>query len=820
MNRLLRDLRYAVRGLRHSPAFSLTAVFTLALGIGANTVIFGLFYGLFLRPLPYPQPQQLYRLYLTNGGIGHSGPNDRFPWSYPKYETLVDDLDGGFASVAGYADTDLTLTGGSAQRVAGELIAAPYLSTLGVPPLLGRDLVAADDERPSGRAVALLGYDLWQQRFAGERSVVGRDVEIDKQAFEVIGVLPQGFRGLSGQAELWIPLAAAPRVLYPSALDEEWGHWFSVVARSAGDLAPATAVERMRTLGRAVDEAHPSPMPGAAAWGGNAVPLPEADGDASLRRALVLLLAGVGCVLLIACVNLANLLLARASGRRREIAVRRALGAAGGDLVRLALTESVLLSLVGGACGLALAVACKAALAGAGPAFGLPPDALTLAPPILGFAALLSVATGLLFGLAPALHGVGGRLVGALRDGGAGSLGGGRGGAAAARQILVAAQVALAVVLLAAAGLLMKSFLQLRAVDPGYDSAGVLSFSLDPPQLDRAAAPGFKQQLLERLAALPGVESATVDNAGPLSGRRAITVVTNLDGQPIAIGEGGEIGVHQVGPDHFRTLGIDLVAGRPFHDSDRQGAPLVAILSRTAARTLWPGEEAVGRRIAVGVGSFPDGATAEVVAVADDVRYDDVDKPPVMEIYLPFQQGTGGNGTVYVKTAGRPEALIPAVRRAVAEAAPDLPLYDLSTLSALAGRATAGARWSAVLLAVFAAFALLLAAVGLYGVTAFAVSQRRREMGLRLAIGASRGDLVGMFLRRGAVLTAAGLVAGLALALALRRLIAGVLYEVAPGDPLVLAAISLLLALTTLVAMVIPARRAAQVDPARVLRAE
>jgi putative ABC transport system permease protein len=701
----------------------------------------------------------------------------------------------------------------------------------------GRTFTAEEDRTPGTHAVALLGYETWRGRFGGDPAVVGRTIRLNRAPFQVVGVLPPGFRGLTGEAEVWVPMQMAPTVMFPEALEERWAHWFRVVARPRPELSAEAAAATMATAGKRIDEAHPIPIQSNAVWGANAVPLREARLDPAVRTSILVLAGAVTCVLLIACANVANLLLARATGRRREVAVRLALGAGRRRLVRQLLTESLLLALAGGAAGLLVAswsvqllAALRPALAGVarGPVGTSLLDVASarLDGPVLLYSLALSVLTGIVFGTVPALLSTRPDLTGSLKEGAAAAVGAeglfGTRRRFGTRDLLVAGEIALALVLLLGAGLMLKSFARLRALDPGFRPEGVLTFRLDPPEprYTRQNAAAFKERLLERLAALPGVEAASVDYCPPLQTCNR-TVVTRLGGgPPLPPGEGPEIGVHSVGEDHFRALGIPILAGRAFTPADREGAPLVAILNQAAARRLWPRSGAVGRQIQVGIGMFGDEDMAEVVGVVGDVKYGPPELAPGPDVYVSYRQYTAPRGTVMLRAAGDPIQLAAGVRAAVQRIDPELPVFDLKSMEERAADATARSRYGALLLAAFAALAVALAGIGVYGVMSYAVAQRRREMGLRMALGARPVDVVRLVVGRGALLAALGVAAGLVAGNALTRFLEGMLFDVATTDPAVFTAIAALLTAVALLATYLPARRARRVDPMTALKTE
>lgn len=831
---LRQELHDAFRMLRRTPGFTALAVGALALGIGANAAIFSLVNAVMLRPLPYPSVERLYLAHLKVEHGNHPGP-DRMPWSYPKFETFRR-IDTSFESLAGFADDSYNLAsgGGDPERVQAELVSPSYFGLLGQKPLLG-SLFAADAERADGgEHVALLGEGLWKRRFGADPAIVGRTLELDKQAFTVVGVLPQRFRGLTGKAEVWVPLSAPEYLWYPEALTEAGNHWFDVIGRLRPGLTEARLAEQMRAAGTAVEAAHPMPAEfrDGSVWTAAATSLVEARRDPSLRRALLVLLGAVAAVLVIACANLGNLLLVRASARRRELAVRAALGASRGGLVRQLLTESVLLAGLGGVAGLgvaygvlgALRLLRPATLAGWGVSAneGLDLGTASIDLRVLLFGAGLALLVGLVTGLVPALRAARGGPAEALKEGGgvlAGAAGHRRGWA---RPALVAGELALALMLLAGAGLLLRSFAKLSHLDLGFDPGHLLTAQFHPAEGEYTRESGqvFHRQLVERIAALPGVVAVSVATCGPLTNGCNGTVLTHVDGVAQTGRGSRQIGIHMVSPAHLATLRARLVAGREFTADDRAGTPRVALVSAALARALWPGESALGHHLAAGQGGFGRDQEAEVVGVVGDLRYQGLEDAPAFDLYLAERQASPMARMLFVRTAGDPLALLPAVRAAVREINPTLPLYGVRTMEERLGESLSRSRFAALLLGVFAGVALLLAVLGVYGVLAFAVSARRRELGLRIALGALRRDVASLVLKQGLTLAAIGTAAGLLGAWALTGVLRGLLYEVAPLDPLTFALGSAALLAGALAACVVPARRAAAVEPMKVLREE
>ena len=591
----------------------------------------------------------------------------------------------------------------------------------------------------------------------------------------------------------------------------------------------------MKLVGTQIAQEHPMEVSGAV-WSASTAPLNDSRVDPALRRSVLVLFGAVTFVLLIACANVAALLLARAAARGREVAIRVAIGAARRRIVRQLLTESLVLSLAGGVAGVLLSLWGVESLSRlerlsdvGDPSFLFRFSAIVLDARVLLFALGISLVTGLLFGMAPALHASRNDLAAALKEGGAGAVtGDGAPRRLSARGLLVPVQIALALVLLVGAGLLTRSLARLSGYQAGFDPTGVLTLRFDPSGVtddDRARAIVFRRTLLERLKALPGVTSAATGRTSPLSSRNMIAVVRQVDDRRVATSggfpsESTQIGLHDVGPDYFRTLSIPIKKGRGFTAEDREGTPKVVVINETAARRLWPGQDPIGRRIAATSFFFADDATAEVVGVAGDVLYGRPGEPQKLDLYYPTLQGGLPWATLFVKTSGDPAAIAPAVRREIKALAPNLPVFDVTTLEMRAARTFSRERFGATLLSLLAAIALFLASVGIYGLVAETVAARTREIGVRMALGASPGDIVRRVLQRGLALAAAGLAAGILAALALSRLLSSLLFGVGAGDPVTYAVVSAILLVVSAAACWIPARRATRVDPVTALRSE
>jgi putative ABC transport system permease protein len=822
LDTLAQDLRFALRTVRRAPGFTVVAILTLALGIGANTAIFSAVDALLLRPLPFRAPDRLMNLTLTVPPRGNFPARDDIVWSWPKFEALRG-MQHVFAQTTLWTSEQVTIRlGDQTLRDLGEYTDAGYLPTLGVAPALGRNFSQDEGTRFNAGRVAVISDGLWQQLFNADRAVLGKAVDVNGVPYTIIGVTPPGFRGLSGQAVLWIP------IMSPTNLRSEppnaYNHSYNAVARLAPGVTPEQAAALVRTLGARVDAAYPDPNGAGWHWGAKAQPLDAARVDSRVRGTLLVLFGAVGLVLLIACANVASLSLARASGRRKEIAVRLGLGAGRRRLVAQLVTESVLLGVTGGVLGLGIAWVGARGLASlrVSTAFQfynpaglglLGSQAIHLNLAALVFTLALGIATGVIFGVVPALQATKPSLTEALKDDG------GRGrrslGGLNSRRVLVAAEIALAVVLLAGAGLVLRSLARRMGVNPGFDPSHTLTFRVNrvlawaPDSITR-----FYDLAIQHLAELPGVTGVAIADCPPLN-RCAGTQVQFRDREPAAPGTAPVAGVHWITPDWPRVAGVPLLRGRLLTSADRAGTPLSILISETAARRWWPGRDPIGRTISAG----GPADSAFVVGVVGDVRYAGIDSLPAAEIYVSYYQVPFYYRIMlFVRTRGDPLALAGPARRTLAQWAPGFPVYDVRTMEDRVGQALAYSRLSALLLGLFAAVALGLAAIGVYGVIAYSVAQRTREIGIRVALGATGAQVERMVIRQALVLGGIGGGAGLVVALALTRVLRSLLYEVAPRDPLTLAGILVVLAGVVLLASWIPARRAAAVPAVQALK--
>jgi predicted permease len=818
-----RDVRYTFRTLRRNPVFTIVAVLTLALGIGINTSIFNMVDALLLRPLPFPESHRLVSLYFRDA--------DKQVYdslSYPDYEYLRDH-NNFLSSLAAYDSATAALRfGDQVERVSGEIVSANYFSVLGVQPSLGRAFAADEDRLPGANAVVVLGYGLWQRRFGGDPGIVGKQVLINDTSFTVIGIAPRGFLGprldRDAPPEFW-----APTMMYAGVnpgwaglgLQTRWTmQWLGAFGRLEPGITLGQAQTAMAALTAQLKREHWDRLWGSsAAKAGLLLSANETRFNPGRRASVVnflgLLLATTGLVLLIACSNVANLLLVQATRRTREIAVRLSLGAGRSRLVRQLLTESVVLSLLGGAVGLAVAVATSEFLAGFRQPFRMPlllETGLNLR--MLGFAWLASLFTGILFGLAPARQAMKLELTPALKSDTPSSVAGSR--RWGLRSTLMVAQVALSLLLLIGAGLFVRTLQNAQAADVTRDPGNVLLFKqgITSRGYDEAQGKALYPQLLERVQGVPGVRSAALVYIVPLGGMRGGTDVV-VD-HPAVGKRRLQVDVNVVTPRYFQTIGIPLLHGRAFTGQDGEGAPAVAIVNEQWARRFWPGQDPVGKRFQ----TTWEPRTVEVVGVVRDGPFRNYRAQIKPCFYVPLAQDYRKQMSLVVRTYGDPPALLPLVRRRIEELDKDFANLEVLTLKSHRDAGLSQERLTAGLLSALGLLALALAAIGVYGVISFSAAQRTREIGLRMAMGARPADVLALVLRSGMWLAIIGVVVGLGAALGLTRFVASLVFGVSPTDPLVFAAVSLLLLGVALLACYIPARRAAKVDPLVALRYE
>jgi len=823
MESLIADVRIAIRVLRRSRALAASIILTLSLAIGAGVSTFAIAEAALITPPPFPEPHRLALLYTTY--TEPSRGTTRLRWSYPRFRLLERALTS-TSAIGSYGLASINLAGTTdAEPVEAEVVGGGYFTTLGVSPARGRAFSPDEDRTTAASPVALIGHDLWRRRFGGDPEVLGKVLRVNGTDLTIIGVMPAGFTGLTGRAELWFPATQAPRLTYPEYLTTNQD-FISVVAR----LRPGATLESLRaeieTVGASIQREQPSEVdvPGES-YGATAAALVDVRVNATTRRAMVVLLGAVAMVLLLACANVSSLLLTHSAARRREMGIRLALGATRGRLVRQLLTEAGLLATVGGSIGLFLAWWATHSIIA--PAGAIAPSNFygsvgefvrpRIDPLLLVTTVGVVVITAILCGLAPALTAARTSLATTLRES-AGATRAGRGSHVSLRGVAVAAEVALALVLLVGGSLMLATLARLRGDSIGIDPRNVITFAVRPPEVRYAttAAPAFIERLLAAMAAVPGVASATVDGCAPLTSSCARSSLL-IQGRPASLpGQAPPIMRHYVGPEHFRTLGIPLVRGRAFTSADRTGRAAVAIVNEAAARQFWPNENPIGARVWFGGGSLwnsPD-STVEIVGVAGDVPYQEGDERRTRPaVYTPYLQFTYATRTVMVRTSSNPAAVLPAIKNAVRSVDPDLALYEFGLLTERLGGAWAKQRFTSAVLGAFGALALLLAATGVFGVVASLVSERTREIGIRLALGATSADVLRLVVRQGMRLPVFGLIVGAALAVPASRALRGLLYGVSPGDSRVLVGVVALLASVALIATLIPARRATRVDP-------
>ena len=831
MEALWKDVRYGIRTLMKSPGFTVVAILSLAIGIGVNTSIFSLVNAALLRPLPYKAPDQLVMVMRENHPPGKEVETSTL-WSYPKFEVLRDNNQS-FAQVAAISDQNFPLTDtNTPERLSVEMVSASYFSMLGVEPATGRTFSLDEDKTPGSHPVAVISHSLWQRRYAENRNALGQTISLNKVPLVIVGVMPAWFKGQRGKTEVWVPMMMAPQLTFARRLAQQQAHWFEVIARLKPGVSDSALQPDLEAIGARMKEAVPVPAPMAARMGDEsfkAVALRDAKTDPATARSLLTLFAAVGFVLLIACANIANLLLSRNIARRKEVAIRLALGATRGRILRQLLTESVLLAIIGGIAGLLIAMwtvelfaSFKPVVDGRSKSYI---DMLDFSKAgvdrwVMGFNFALSVVTGIIFGLVPALQASRPDASEWLKEGAHGSQRSAQGfrllRAFGTRNILVIAEIALALVLLVGAGLMIRSFARVQAIPIGFEPENVMTVRLQFPKYKPDEIARFSEQLLSRVSALPGVEAATVASSTPLSNNSGGTIMKIKDR---ADDEMNSVGIHSVGPDYFKALGIPLVSGRAFTDQDRAGRKRVAIINQTAARRYFPGEDPVGRQIWLGVG-WEETEFGEIVAVAGDVKYGKVEEAFEPQVYVSYLQPTEDASFVIARTKGDPAAIVGAINREVTALDSSVPVFDLRTMADRSGDATSRTRFSALMLALFAALALVLASIGIYGVMAYLVSGRTHEIGIRMALGARAADVMKMMMGEAVIMTIGGIALGVVAALALTRVLASQLYEVGATDLATFVVVSIVLAGVALLACAIPARRATRVDPMVALRYE
>ncbi|MEO8622590.1 MAG: ABC transporter permease [bacterium] len=822
---LVQDIRYAARGLWRRPSFAIVAVLTLAIGIGATTAIFSAVNTLLLYPLPYEHPDELMRVSLTHSGRDGFVAGTPTSWSFPKYQMFAENQKS-FADMSLFEDVQFTITGADAERVKGEYVGANYLRTLGLRTSMGRDFDPSVDKPLGAANEVLISANFWRRRFNADPRALNSTLSLDNKVFTIIGVTPEFFQGLNGGAEVFVPVASRASSDLPAGRSE-----FLLVARRKPGVSANQADAAVSILAAEVSRAFPNPE-SSNLERGVAEPLDGLRVAPLVRQALLVIFGAVTFVLLIACVNVANVLLGRAASRRREIAIRVAVGAGRGRLVRLLLTESMMLALAGGVASLGVAWAGVAFFRTIDPSLSERAARVTHGFVLgtvgfsdvsfdwrtLGFTFALVVLVGVAFGLAPALHSTSLSLGTALNDGIPMSSSGRHRRRSSGRRVLVVAETALALVLLAGSGLMVRSLAQLLAVDLGFDARHLLTMRLTVPpnSLVPDSLPGFYAQVLEHVRAVPGVTDAAINNCMPLSGGCVASEMRRLDHPDIDLDHAPAVRVVRVSPEWFTTVRVALKGGRGFTLSDHQGSQPVVLVNEAASRAIFPDGATIGKHVEVGAGGIRDG---EIIGIVGNVRQrlDSAEGPTV---YVSYLQSPSAGMIIYARTSGDAAAVGPSVRQAIRAIAPQYPIYDMAIMSAHIASATAQQRLTAALLAAFALTALTLAAVGIYGVTALSVSTRTREIGIRIALGADPRQVQRSIIGEGIILAAIGTVIGIAGALLCTRALQSLLFELSPGDPATYVVIVGLITMTATLASWLPARRAAKVDPVTALRAE
>jgi predicted permease len=827
----LQDARYALRSLRKSPAFSVVAIASLALGIGATTAVFTLVNVILLRPLPFPDAGRLVLTFQTVTPGAFSGV-DSIPWTYDRYVRLRSMVpafrDAGFSSWEEYNLRRTGLASGAPQqapeRVRAELVTTSLFSTLGARPMIGRSIAAADSVPSTAGAAAVLSEPLWRRQFSGDSSVIGTTAALDNLPVTIVGVMPASFTGIRENAEMWVPITALAALDSPRRREELGDDMGAVIARLAPNVSLATADGQIKAATRVLNEAFPPPVFGGRnqTREGGVVGFAEARRHTLIRPMLLVLSSAVATVLLIVCANLAGLLLARARARTSELGVRIALGAGRGRLVRQMLTESAVLAAAGAIPGVLIAYGGAATLARLRPT--LPPNyallrsvdilqGVSLVPDwrVLTFVTVLTVVVALLFGAAPALAASRTNVAEIIK------VAGSRAGTTRARGrgALVVGQVALATALLVGAGLMVRSFRALLESDIGFAPDHLVTLRLSGGDT-AVATPERRREMVARIAALPGVESAAAANCPPLGSDCMFMPVSRVDSRATQRGEYPPLEVHVVTRDFLRALRVPLRSGRVFDAREVPGRPNSVILNQAAARLLWPGQSPIGRRLR----TFQDRvASAEVIGVVADAKYEAIDRPARPAVYYDAGQLTVRGGSVIVaRTRGDPAAALPAIRRVITGTDPTFAIFGVATADELVARAASSTRFVMILLTGFGLTAALLAALGVYGVLAYLVTQRRREFGIRMAIGALPSSVLTLVIRQGAVLTAIGLVLGVAGAFAATGLLSRFLFGVARVDVFTYGVIIVLVGVTGVLAAWVPAVRATRVDPVIALR--
>jgi putative ABC transport system permease protein len=808
MDTLLQDIRYAFRMLAKKPGFTIAAVLAVSIGIGANTAIFSVVNAVLLRSLPYKDPDRLAVIFSNKQGAikgsGSASYLDAVDWKKQSQS---------FEEMAVFHHTRYTLSGsGEPESIDGARAAAEFFPLLGVEAIEGRTF-RPEEDKPGAQRVVVISHGLWQRRFGGDAGIIGQTLTLNGDGYTVVGVLPPNFKFPIevAEAEMW-----SPAVHDGEVAEQRGAHYLKVIGRLKPGVSVGEAQAEMDGIAARLEQQYPDANTGRIV---NLSPLYE-HLVGSIRRALFILLGAVGLVLLIACSNVANLMLARAASRAKEIAIRTALGASRGRVVRQLLTESLILAIIGGGAGLLLALWGIEVLIALGPADIPRLDDISIDGPVLWFTFAASILTGIIFGLAPALKASKPDLNESLKEGGRGtsesfnrhSL----------RNLLVVAQMAFTLVLLVGAGLLIKSFLKLQHVDPGFAPENVMTMKISLPSRyeENEQAAAFIKQVTERVGNMAGVESVGAISVIPLAGVNNRTSF-NIKKNPFPENQEPPVEFRAVTPGYFRTMGVPILKGRAFTEQDVKGKPGAIIINDAMARQYWPDEDPVGQIMSIGVSTSENEPTEwEIVGIVGNVKHFSLDSDPVPEMYVPHAQQPWTYMTLVARSQSDPKALVAPMRSQVLAVDHDQPVSDIHTMAEVVASSIAQQRFYMLLLALFAVMALVLAAVGIFGVMSYSVTERTREIGIRMALGAQTRDVLRFVVGQGITLALIGVGMGLAGALLLTQFMTKMLYEVSAFDPLTFVAISLLLVGIALLACYIPARRATKVDPMVALRYE
>lgn len=795
------DTAYALRTLFKKPVFTLLVILTLALGIGANTAIFSVVNGVLLKSLPYEEPDRIVRIWGSkpSGGMGQFSvaPGNFSVWRAQNTS---------FTHMTAFDQVNATLTGAgeAPARLSGVTATADFMDVMGAKPLMGR-FFSLDEDRPGGERVAVISYGLWQGRFGGATDILGRSINVNGNLHTVIGIMPPEFT-YPQKTEIWMPI-----VLTEAQLEQRGGHYLQAIGRLKPEVTADQALRDLQTIAGRLEAEYPDTNTG---WTVTMKPLAETIiGD--IRPALLMLLGAVTCVLLIACANVANLLMARASTRRKEIAIRTAVGAQRRRIIRQLLTEYVLLALLGGGFGILIAYWGLDVLRSLSPGDIPRLDEIRLDARVLAFTAVLSLAAGLLAGLMPALHAADPNQTEALKEGGRTSQTEGRN---RFRHLLIGAEVALSLMVLIVAGLLLKSFDRLQNVDPGFNPEQVLTAWVVLPRVkygDAESQITFIRKAMENIQTLPGVSYAGLASPLPLTWDTVFGIMKEGDEAPQP-GRMPSANHHAVSADYFQAMGIPLLKGRAFTDRDIQAAPRVVVINETMAQRFYPDEDPVGKRLHITNGPL---AWREIIGVTGDVRHYGLDRPAPAQVYEPVDQVPTRFISFVIQTSGDPAALNGPLRDAIQRIDPDLPVTPRPMMQMLS-ESIAQQRFSMLLLCLFAGIALMMSALGIYGIVAYAVQQRTQEIGVRMAMGAGKKQVLTLVIRQGMLPVAAGLVLGLVGAFGLTGTLSSMLFEVSVTDPWIFILVTGFLTLVALIACYFPARRAMRIDPIIALRSE